>query len=308
MTQRSEGFSRPGAVDLSGLGGTPAAGAPGAGGTGSYAIDVTEASFQAEVLEASLNHVVVLSLWSPRAPSSLQLNDTLAALADEFAGRFLLARLDVDSNPQIAAAVGAQGVPYVLGLVRGQPVPLFQGTVDEPEARRYVDELVKMAVANGVVGRVPPKAPAGPSADVAEETPDDPRFAEADAALAADDLDGALAAYQRLVDANPTDAEAAERLAGVSLMRRTRGVDPTQARAAAASAPDDVAAAALVADLDVVGGHVEDAFNRLIETVARTSGDDREVARLHLVALFDVVGADDPRVLTARRRLASALF
>ena len=137
---------------------------------------------------------------------------------------------------------------------------------------------------------------------------DDPRFADADAALARNDLDAAVAAYRALVTANPADREAAERLAGVELMSRTRGVDPGAARQAAADRPDDVAAQSLVADLDVVGGHIDDAMTRMVDTVARTAGDDREQARAHLLSLFEVVGNDDPAVATARRRLAAALF
>ena len=303
----SQPFSRPGAIDLSGLS-RPAAG-PGAGSAapGSYVVDVTEQTFQQDALEASLQHVVVLSLWSPRAPASQTLNQTLSRLADEMAGKFLLALVDVDANQQIAAAIGAQSVPLVLGLLRGQPVPLFQGTVDEADARRYLDELLKIAVANGITGTVPARAPApGPSPTPAAE--EDPRFAAADQALASGDLEAAVAAYQKLVDADPGDDEARERLAGVKLMARTRDVDPAAARASAAQAPGDIAAQLLVADLDVLGGHVDDAFDRLLGLVTATTGDERDQVRRHLLELFEVVGPDDPRVASARRRLASALF
>ena len=302
----SQPFSRPGAIDLSGL--RRPAGQPTAGSSapGSYVIDVTEQTFQQDVLEASLQHVVVLSLWSPRAPASQTLNQLLSRLADEMAGRFLLALVDVDTNPQIAAAIGAQGVPFVLGLLRGQPVPLFQGTADEADARRYLDELLKVAVANGLTGTAPPRA--AEAAEAPADGGDDPRFTAADEALAAGDLDAGIAAYQRLVDASPADDEARERLAGAQLMRRTQGVEPAAARDAAANAPEDVAAQLLVADLDVMGGHVDDAFDRLLDLVTATGGDERDEVRRRLLELFDVVGADDPQVVTARRRLASALF
>lgn len=301
-------FSRPGAIDLSGLGRPPAGGGAGGGGSapGSYVVDVSEETFQRDALEASMQHVVVLSLWSPRAPVSRTLNEMLARLVDEMAGRFLLALVDVDANPQIAAAIGAQGVPFVLGLLRGQPVPLFQGTADEADARQYLDELLKVAVANGITGAVPPRA--DPPAPQAAEPADDPRFAEADAALARGDLEAAVAAYQAVVEASPGDAEAAERLAGVKLMWRTRDADPVAARDAARDAPDDIAAALLAADLDVLEGKPDDAFERLLDLIPRAAGDEKDQVRRHLLELFDVVGADDPRVAKARRRLASALF
>jgi putative thioredoxin len=215
--------------------------------------------------------------------------------------------VDVDANPAIAQALGAQGVPLVVGLVKGQPVPLFQGTADEADVRRFFDQLLTVASQNGVTGRAAGPA-AGEEQDAEEEPADDPRFADADAALAAGDFDKAVAEYEKLVSQNPGDTEIAERLAGVQLMGRTRDADLDAARAAAAEAPDDVDAQLLVADLDVSGGHVEDAFDRLLDLVKRLEGDDRERVRERLLELFTVVGAADPRVAAARRALATALF
>lgn len=309
----SSHFSRPGAVDLSALR-RPAGGAgPDAASSspGVYAVDVTEHTFQADVLEASLQHVVVLSLWSPRAPASEQLNETLTRLADEMAGRFRLALLDVDANPEIANALGVQGVPFVLGLLRGQPVPLFQGTVDEADARRYLEELLKVAVANGVTGRASPQAAPAMGTDEPDPAADpaaDPRFAAGDEALARGDLEAAVAAYATAVEASPGDDDAVGRLAGARLVSRTRNVDPAAARAAATASPSDVAAAGLVADLDVLEGRSDEAFDRLLGLVATTSGSERDDVRRHLLELFSVVGPDDSAVAPARRRLATALF
>ncbi|GAA1727355.1 tetratricopeptide repeat protein [Aeromicrobium alkaliterrae] len=299
-------FSRPGALDLSALArpAAPAAAAGGSGG-GTWVVDATEADFQQVALEASLKHLVVLSLWSPRAPQSAEFNARLAAAADAYDGQLLLVQVDVDANPGIGQALQAQSVPLVVGLVSGQPVPLFQSAVPDEQIRGYFDELIRLGAEHGVTGRAP--APGG-AADAVEEPVDDPRFAEADAAFAAGDLPGAVAAYEKLAAQNPGDAEVAERLAGVQLMERTQGADLQQARAAAADAPDDVDAQLLVADLDVSGGHVEDAFDRLIQLVRRTADDDRDRVRARLLDLFVVVGSDDPRVATARRLLATALF
>src|SRR5690606_18622488 len=142
--------------------------------------------------EASMRHVVVLSLWSPRAPESSTLNDTLSELADGYQGKLVVARLDVDASPQIAQALQVRGVPYVLGLVQGQPVPLFQGTVDKETAKQYLDKLLELAVSNGVTGTAQPRQSADSGAE--EEEGSDPRFSEADDALASGDLDAAVAA------------------------------------------------------------------------------------------------------------------
>lgn len=297
-------FSRPGAVDLSALA-QPAG--PSSGAVGGYVVDVTEQNFQADALEASMQHVVVLSLWSPRSPQSQTFNELLATIVTSYEGRLTLAQVDVDANQAIAQALGAQGVPLVVGLVKGQPVPLFQGTADEADVRQYFDQLLTVAEQNGLTGRA--TATSDAEAQAADEEPaDDPRFAAADAALANDDMQGAVAEYEKLLNQYPGDSEIAERLAGVQLMHRTRHADLDAARAAAADAPDDVDAQLLVADLDVSGGHVQDAFDRLIELVKRLDGDDRERVRERLLELFTVVGAADPRVATARRALATALF
>lgn len=303
-------FSRPGAFDLSSLaapaGGRGGGATTGAGGT--YVIDVTSPDAVAEIAEASVQHLVLLSLWSPRAPTSVSLNEVLTRLSDAYAGKFLLARVDVDAVPQVAAAVGAEGVPFVVALLGGQPVAQVPPSEDETVLRGVLDQLLKAAVTNGVTGRAAPRTVAPQPAAEDAEVGDDPRFAAADAALGAGDIDAAITAYEGLIAANPSDREATERLAGVKLMRRTSGADPQTARAAADAAPGDVDAQLLAADVDVAEGHVEDAFGRLIDTVRRTSADDRDRVRTHLLGLFEVVGTDDTRVGVARRNLSMALF
>jgi len=296
-------FSRPGAIDLSALKqpATPS-GQPAASGT--FVVNVTEQNFQQIALEASMQHVVVLSLWSARAPQSATFNQLLAQVTESYGGQILLAQVDIDTNPSIAQAVGAKSVPFVLGLVKGQPVPLFEGTKDETEVRALFQELIRVATENGVTGRVS----AEPVPAEEPEPVDDPRFAQADEAFAASDFATAIAEYEKLAAQYPADDEISERLAGVRLLERTKDADLQTARKAAADNPDDIDAQLLVADLDVSGGHVQDAFDRLIEVIKRVSGDEREAVRERLLQLFLVVGTTDPRVATARRALATALY
>lgn len=295
-------FSRPGAIDLSALK-TPAEGASNI--TGSFVIEATESNFQTEVLEASNRHVVVLNLWSPRSPQATEFNQRIATAANSYNGRILLANVDVDANAAIAQAVGAKGVPFVLGLIKGQPVPLFQSTVDDAELRQVFDQLIQAAVQNGLSGTATPTADTDQPAD---EQPEDPRFAAADAAFAAGDLETAILEYEKLETQYPADGEIAERLAGIRLMVRVRDVDSQSARKAAGDDREDVEAQLVVADLDISGGHIDDAFDRLIDLVRRTSDDERDRIRERLIELFTVVGSDDSRVATARRSLATALF
>ncbi len=312
MTQQP--FSRPGAIDLSGLGQpAPQAGAPTgrpaaqAGGGASYSVVVDEQSFQG-LLEQSMTAPVLLVFYSrTRMPESGQLADDLATVVEEHEGRYLLGLVDIDAAPQIAQAMQIPQIPLVVAVVDGRPMPLLQDPLPIDELRTALTQVGQQLTAQGITGRHQPRSGGAPAAEGEEEVVD-PRYAPAQDALAAGDVDAAVAEYQKLVDANPADVEAAGGLAIAKVMQRTQGVDLNAARAAAAENPDDVDAQTMVADLDMLGGHVEDAFTRLVNLVARTSDKDREKARDHLLGLFAAVGNDDPRVLAGRRNLASALF
>jgi putative thioredoxin len=321
MTQQP--FSRPGAIDLSALArqappaaprdGGPAAGSPtgggaasgaGAGASSAYAVEIDQANFQG-VLEASMTAPVLLVFYSPgRMPESAQLAADMRTLSDELYGRFLVGLVDVDAVPQIAQAMQIPSVPLVVAVVDGRPMPLFQDVVPLAELRTALGQVAQQLVAQGITDRHQPRSTTGTD----EEPQDDPRYAAAQDALGEGDIDRAVAEYQKLVDANPADVEAAAGLAMAKVLQRTQGVDLNTARAAAAASPDDVDAQTMVADLDMLGGHVEDAFGRLVELVRRTAGADRDRARDHLLGLFAAVGNDDPRVLKGRQNLASALF
>jgi len=316
MTQQP--FSRPGAFDLSALKRPAAPSAPsaaggaapsGAVGGSSYAVAIDEQNFQGTI-EASMTAPVLLVFFSrTRMPESGQLADDVAALADEFEGRFLVGLVDIDATPAIAEAMQIPSVPLVVAVIDGRPMPLLQEAVPIDELRQALTQVVQQLTTQGITGRHQPRGvkPEGDPGE-AEEPVVDPRYAPAEAALEADDVEGAVAEYQKLVDANPADVEAAAGLAMAKVLQRTRGVDLQTAREAAAADPDDVDAQTLVADLDLLGGHVDDAFRRLIELVRRTSGNERDAAREHLLGLFGAVGNDDPRVLKGRQALASALF
>lgn len=313
MTQQP--FSRPGAIDLSGLGKPapqpaaptgPPTGTP-TGAASSYSVVVDEQNFQG-MLEQSMTAPVLLAFYSrTRMPESGQLADDLATVVGEHEGRFLLGLVDIDAAPQIAQAMQIPSIPLVVAVVDGRPMPLLQDPLPIEELRTALTQVAQQLTTQGITGRHQPRTGGAPAAEGEEETVD-PRYAPAQDALAAGDIDAAVAEYQKLVDANPADVEAAGGLAMAKVMQRTQGVDLAQARAAAAEAPDDVDAQTMVADLDMLGGHVEDAFTRLVNLVARTSEKDRERARDHLLGLFAAVGNDDPRVLAGRRNLASALF
>jgi putative thioredoxin len=290
-----------GAVDLSTLS-QPDPATDAAAGNG-LVIEGTDAGFQA-IVTGTQSVPAVVVLWSQRSPASGEFVEVLASVAASYEGRFQVVSINVDANPGLLQAFQVQSVPVTLGLVAGQPVPLFAGAQPAEQVRLYVDELLKLAAEHKVTGRVAVEAAA--EDEVEPELP--PLLQEAFDAIERDDLDAAVAAYTQALAQNPADDEAAVGLAQVRLMQRTAGVDQQAARVAAAQAPTDIAAQMLVADCDVLGGHIEDAFVRLIDVVRATEGDERETVREHLVELFAVVGAHDERVQKARRTLMSALF
>jgi putative thioredoxin len=310
-----------GAVDLSALKNrpaTPAAPAPaapaaagadagagsGTSAAGTYVLDVTDQTFS-QVVQLSAQVPVVIDLWADWCQPCKQLTPVLEKVAADYGGRILLAKIDVDANPQIAQAFQVQSIPTVMAVLKGQPIPLFQGSLPEEQVRAYIDELLKVAEANGVTGTLNESA-GGAAADEQTELP--PLHQEAFDAIEAGDYATAAAAYRKALAEQPADAEARTGLAQVELMQRVEGMDSAQVRRDAAENQDSLEAQLAVADLDAVGGHVEDAFARLVGFVGRSAGDDREAARARLVELFDVVGASDERVAKARAALARALF
>ncbi|MGX5357718.1 tetratricopeptide repeat protein [Kocuria sp. KH4] len=290
-----------GAVDLGAAASAPApAGQAGEATGGGYRREVGAADFQ-EVAQLSTQVPVVFALWARFSQQSVAFADTLEQVVDRYQGRMLLASVDAEANPEIAQMFQAQSVPTVVALLGGRPVPLFNSTVPAEQAAQLLDELLGLAEQNGIAGTVEP-------ARTDEPEPLPPLHQEAADALEAGDLDAAEAAYRRAIAENPGDRDAKLALAQVHLLQRVLPLDAATVRADAAAAPDDVAAQLAVADLDVSGGHVEDAFRRLLGLVRRTAGEERDTVRRRLLELFDVVGAEDPRVVTARGALMRALF
>src|SRR5690625_4349942 len=308
----SQDFHRPGAVDLSSI----AKPAPGNGGAaaagGGFAITITPENFQSDVMNRSMSVPVVLAFLSERTEASSQLDQTLTALAAEHQGRFVLARADIDAHPDLAASAQVQAVPTVVAVLRGQAVPLFQGAPSHEEIQQVLDQLFQAAVANGVAGRADPipgsEADAAGAEETDEEPPGDPRFDAAYSAIESRDWDGARAAYEAVLAESPADSDAKAGLAQVELLRRTDGIDVGSVQQAAEADPADVDAQLTLADVEIAAGRVDEGLTRLVETVRRTSGDDRDRVRARLLELFEVVGMQDPRVATARTALASALF
>lgn len=313
MSMRPTDIRLPGAVDLSGFrqpaAAAGSAGGPGTAGNGSV-VDVTEATFAAEVMERSRQVPVVVDFWATWCGPCKQLSPVLERLATESDGAWVLAKVDVDANPRIAQAFGVQSIPTVVAVAGGQPVDAFSGALPEPQVREWISALLdglrdQLPGINAAEARA--AAQAGDAVQTPEPEPEDPRFVAAEDALAAGDYAVAERAYRQILETEPGNAQATAALAQTTLLARVDALPP-DALARADAAPDDVDAQCAAADLELASGLLREAFDRLIGTVSRTSDEDRTKAREHLVELFGLFPPDDEQVIRARRALAAALY
>ncbi|MEV4295502.1 tetratricopeptide repeat protein [Microbispora rosea] len=262
-------------------------------------IEVTSATFNAEVVERSLSVPVIVEATVTRADQVRQFSGVMEKLAAEAAGAWVLARVDVEADPQLAQALRMRAVPTVYLAFQGQLMPLFEGPLPESQLRQALAQVFEQ------LGMEPAAAP---GEDQPDEPPVDPELLAAEQAVEQGDLDAAAAAFERLLARSPSDEGAKIGLAGVGLLRRTQDLDPADVLRRAAESQDDVDAQTQAADVEMVSGQVDEAFDRLVALVRRARGADRDKARVHLLGLFDALPADDPSVSRARRALASALF
>lgn len=318
--QFNPGVSLAGAVDLEALKHQvkaepgQAGGAPAAGG---YVIDTTENTFQAMV-QTSATFPILLLLWVPTDDRLFSMARALGDAVNGLNGQIQLSRIDIATNPSIAQALQVQGAPALFALISGRPMPLLQGLPGDDEMKQLTDEvipkIIQAAAQSGVNGTAPysgdpdsdAAASTGATGADTEQVP--PEHAEAHRLAEEGDYAGAAAEYARVMESDPSDALAAREHAKALLLARSGSADVREVRAAAAAAPDDVEAQLAVADIDMIGGQIQDAFDRLLDFLAAGHKGDLEAVRQRLLEYFTIPEPTDPRLARARRRLATLMY
>jgi putative thioredoxin len=315
-------FSLYGAVDLgarqaaaqrrqqtaqSGPGSAPSGSGSGPDGASNWVIEVNEQTFNTDVVERSRTTPVIMDLWAEWCEPCKQLSPVLEKLAAAGGGQWILAKVDVDANPQLSAALQVQSIPMVVAVIGGQLVDGFLGALPEAQVRQWIGQVLAAAAKMGLAVTAPPDS-ADAIDDPAAEAEMPPAYAEAREAMERGDFDAAAKAFEAELAQSPADPVAKTGLAQVNLIRRVNSYDEPAVRRDAAEHPADPDAQAKVADIDLAAGRIDEAFDRLLGVIRRTSGDERDKARVHLVGLFEIFPPRDPRVTKARSSLTALLF
>ena len=279
-------------------------GAPAGGPASPFVIDATEETFNDDVVLRSRTTPVIVDLWAEWCGPCKQLSPVLEKLASEAAGAWVLARVDVDANPRLAQAFQAQSIPMVVAIIGGQMVDAFLGAMPEAQVKQWLAQVLAVGEQLGV--RPGDQPVDGESDEPLDNLP--PALSAARDAMETGDLDGAARALEKALADAPADPLAKSWLSQVNLMRRVSSYDPTTVSREAAAHPEDVAAQLRYADFDMAGGDAEKAFDRILAVIKRTSGEERNTARLHLLDLFEVLSPDDERLKKARTALTLLLF
>jgi putative thioredoxin len=304
MSMRPTDINIAGAVDLSALrapAAPPAGAAPAAASP--HVLDVTEADFEDKVLRRSLEVPVLVDFWASWCGPCKQLSPVLERLAAEADGAWVLAKVDVDANQALSGQLQIQSIPTVLLALGGRLIQGFTGALPERDLRAFLEQVLAAAAQAGLPG------PGGAAPqDDPPPVPTDPDIVAAEDAMGESDYAAAIAAYDRLLARVPNDPEAVAGKAWAALLQRSADADPEAVLARATAAPDDVTAQTAAADVEVLSERIDDAIERLVSYVRRSSGDERDAARVHLLSLFDALDPEDPRIVTGRRALSNALF
>jgi putative thioredoxin len=257
-------------------------------------LEVTVENLNSNILPLSLVRPVIVLMWSPRSAESQEMVTTLGKLMNEYQGQWSLARVNIDTDPEIAQAFQTKNVPYAVAIIAEQMVPLFEQSYPEAQLRLVIDKVLTLSAQQGI-GEAP-----------VEQM--EPEEEEAMNALESGEFAKAEAAYKKWLSRKPNENLAKLGLAQTQLLIRTEGLDLNKVIEDSAKSPQDIELQLKVADVEIVNGGVEAAFSRLLNLVKATQGDEKNKVKTHLLNLFALVDQSDPRLISARKELASSIF
>lgn len=257
-------------------------------------IEVSVENISSDILPLSLLRPVIVVMWSPRSPESVEVVKLLGKLEVDYKAAFSLARVDVEAQAQVAQAFQTKTIPYAVAIIAEQMVPLFEQAYPEAQVKMVIDKVITLAVEQGI-GQAPVEQME------AEEI-------EAMEALESGNYIAAEAAYKKWLARKPSENLAKLGLAQTQLLIRTEDLQLDEVIIEATNNPTDIHLQLKAADVEMVNGGVETAFTRLLHAIRATSGDERAKVKDHLLNLFALVDQGDPRLVAARKELASALF
>jgi putative thioredoxin len=257
-------------------------------------LKVSVENLSSEILPLSLVRPVIVVMWSPRSAESAEMVKVLGKLEVDYKQAFALASVDIEAHPQVGQAFQTKSIPYAVAIIAEQMVPLFEQSYPEAQVRMVIDKVLTLASEQGI-GQAPVEQME------AEEI-------EALEALEAGNYLAAEVAYKKWLSRKPSENLAKIGLAQTQLLIRTEGLELEAVISESTKNPGDIALQLKAADVEIVNGGVEAAFTRLLHAVRATAGDDRAKVKDHLLNLFALVDPSDPRLVAARKELASALF
>jgi putative thioredoxin len=257
-------------------------------------LEVTVENLNSNILPLSLVRPVIVLMWSPRSVESQEMVTTLGKLMNDYQGQWSLARVNIDTDPEIAQAFQTKNVPYAVAIIAEQMVPLFEQSYPEAQLRLVIDKVLTLSAQQGI-GEAP-----------VEQM--EPEEEEAINALESGEFAVAEAAYKKWLSRKPNENLAKLGLAQTQLLIRTEGLDLNKVIEDSAKSPQDIELQLKASDVEIVNGSVEAAFSRLLNLVKATQGDEKNKVKTHLLNLFALVDQSDPRLISARKELASSIF
>jgi putative thioredoxin len=276
-----------------------------------WIIETSDATFEQDVIERSKQTPVVLDFWATWCQPCLMLKPVLEQLANEYQGRFVLAKAEQESNMQTLRSFNVEAFPTVFGVVGGEPVDYFVGLMRPEQLRGWIDRLLQMGEATHTrqLEETDPPAAEAEYRKMLEASPDDDRLqiGLARVLLAQGKSEECRQILQRLEERGFLEPEAEQLKAALDLSSK-EDADVDALRRQAEASPGDYAAKVKLAEALAAQEQYEEALDLCLEAVEEDRAGAGETARKLMLEIFQVLPADSPLKPTYQRRLSAVLY